>query len=63
MNGLLDVIIFNIYRPYIGIWNLIRRETMTVTLNGMQNVAWHSVIANVSTRRRFEITYGLTNLT
>ena len=58
-----DAIIFNIYRSYPGIWNLIRRETMTATLNGMQNVAGGSVITNVSTRRRFEVTYGLTNLT
>ena len=47
----------------LGIWNTIRRKTMTVTLNGMQNVTWDSVIVNVPTRRRFEVRYGMTNLT
>ena len=62
MNGLRDVIIFNIYRSYVGIWNLIRRDTRTVTLNDMQNVAWDSIITNVSTRRRFEGTLVSTKI-
>lgn len=31
MNGLRDVIIFNIYRSYLRIWNLVCRETMTTS--------------------------------